>query len=113
MHELAITENIISIAVEHAKKSGADKIVSIDLVIGELTNIVDDSVQFYFDIVSKGSPAENAKLNIRRLPSKIKCHNCENIFEPIDMDFYCPSCGELTMEFVQGHEFFIESITTE
>ena len=48
MHELAVTQSILDIALRHAERVGAQRILSINLVIGELTGFVDDSIQFYF-----------------------------------------------------------------
>ena len=52
MHELPITEGILKIATEAAE---GRRITTIHLLVGELSSIVDDSVQFYFDILSKGT----------------------------------------------------------
>jgi hydrogenase nickel incorporation protein HypA/HybF len=52
MHELPATEGILNVALEAAQQNGARRIIAIDLTIGELAGIVDDSVQFYFDILS-------------------------------------------------------------
>ena len=46
MHELAITENLLKIALEHAEKAGASSVTDLHVVMGELSSIVDDSVQF-------------------------------------------------------------------
>ena len=55
MHELPVTESVLEIALRHAKGAGAERITNIYLVIGQLSSIVDDSIQFYWDIVSKDS----------------------------------------------------------
>ena len=62
MHELSVTENIIAIAERHARAAQATRIVSIRLVIGELSSIVDDSIQFYFDHLAANTLAAGATL---------------------------------------------------
>ena len=71
MHELPVTQGMLSIAVEHAERAGAEKITAINITVGEMSGIVDDSIQFYFDFVSKDTPAEGALLNFERVTAKI------------------------------------------
>ena len=61
MHELAITEGIIQAAVPEALKHGAKRVLEIRLKIGELSGVIPECIQYYFDIASKGTIAENAK----------------------------------------------------
>ena len=63
MHELSITESILDITLRHARQAGAGRVTNLYLVIGQLASIVDDSVQFYWDIVAKGTLAEGAHLH--------------------------------------------------
>jgi len=72
MHELSVTENILNIACQHAEQAQAKKVTDIYLVIGQLSSIVDDSVQFYWDIISKDSLCEQSKLHFCRIPKVIK-----------------------------------------
>jgi hydrogenase nickel incorporation protein HypA/HybF len=113
MHELAITEEILRIAVEHAERAGATRIVDINLVIGELSSVVDDSVQFYFDFVSPGTVAEGAKLHFRRVPARLRCRACGHEFEPGSTDWRCPSCQTMGGDVIAGREFNMESIEVE
>ncbi|MEM5770191.1 MAG: hydrogenase maturation nickel metallochaperone HypA, partial [Bacillota bacterium] len=53
MHEMAVTKNILDIALESAREADNARVMEINLVIGELSSVVDDSVQFYFDALSK------------------------------------------------------------
>lgn len=113
MHELAVTQNVLDIAVEHAKQGGATRIKRINLVIGEMSSIVDDSVQFYFDFISKGTMAEGAELQFRRIPAEFRCGECNQIFSPEADDFRCPRCAGLGIVTDVGSEFYMESIEVE
>ena len=110
MHELAITEEILRITVEHAEKARAEHVTDIHLVIGDLSSVVDDSVQFYFDFSSPGTVAEGAELHFRRVPARLRCRQCEQEFEPEDRDWHCPKCRALGGDVIQGREFYVESI---
>ena len=107
MHELAITENILDIALKHAK---GQLITAIHLVIGQMSSIIDDSVQFYWDTVSHGTSAEGAKLFFKRIPAEFKCRDCGYIFNPIKDNYACPNCGSLRLVLIAGAEFYLESI---
>jgi hydrogenase nickel incorporation protein HypA/HybF len=110
MHELAITEEILRITVEHAEKAQAERVTDIRLVIGDLSSVVDDSVQFYFDFSSPGTVAEGAELHFRRVPARLRCRQCEQEFEPKSQDWHCPNCQTLGGDVIQGREFYLESI---
>jgi len=114
MHELSVTENILQIALDAAQKNGARRITAIHLVIGELSSIVDDSVQFYFDLLSKGTLAENATLHFQRVPSVAVCLDCTHQFDArAPLEPRCPQCGSARLQIRGGREFFIESIEVE
>lgn len=110
MHEMGITESILSIVLDTAKKNGAKKVKEVNLQIGNLTNVVSECVEFYFDIISKDTIAEGAKLNIERIPVKVKCSQCGNVFSPKDMVFFCPKCKDMGTEIISGKELAVSSI---
>ena len=114
MHELPVTENILKIALDASQKNGARRITAINLVIGELSSIVDDSVQFYFDLLSKGTLAENAVLHFHREPSMALCLDCAHQFNAsAPLEPKCPKCGSVHLQVKGSREFFIESIEVE
>ncbi|MGD2027697.1 MAG: hydrogenase maturation nickel metallochaperone HypA [Anaerolineales bacterium] len=110
MHELAITEKILEISLDHAKKANAAQISNIHLVIGQLSSIVDDSVQFYWDFLAKDTIAEGADLHFRRLPLIIKCKLCNHTYSPKNQDLTCPECSGEKILIIQGEEFYLEAI---
>ena len=113
MHELAVTENILNIAVRHAEKAQAVRVTDIHLVIGALSSIVDDSVQFYWDMLSENTICAGSKLHFQRQLGRIECLDCHTQYELIEDLSTCPSCGSCRIRFIQGEEFFLDSIEIE
>jgi hydrogenase nickel incorporation protein HypA/HybF len=114
MHELPVTESILRTAIAAAERGGASRITAIDLVIGGLSSMVDDSVQFYFDALSRGTIAVGATLRFRREPATITCFSCGHT-APIDppLPSGCPACGSAQIRVHGGREFLIESIDVD
>ena len=114
MHELAVTQSILDIAVRHAQGAGAQRIVAIDLVIGELTGFVDDSIQFYFDFLSGDTMAKGAQLRFERIAPRARCHECGAEYTPPNSRLWtCPECEALGGEVIAGREFSVASIEIE
>ncbi len=113
MHELSVTESVLKIACEHAKKAHATAVTDIYLVIGRLSSIVDESVQFYWDFISKDTLCEHAKLHFRREPAILLCMACQNQYELAEELTPCPKCGSAQVQVVSGDEFNLESIEIE
>jgi len=113
MHELAVTESILQIVLQSAEENGATKVTDISLTIGALSSIVDDSVQFYWDHISKGSIAEEAKLHFNRILAKLKCQNCGNEFQLIEELTPCPNCQGINLQIIAGEEFQVDAIEIE
>ena len=114
MHELPVTQGILSVALETAQKHKARRIDSIDLVIGDLSSFVDDSIQFYFDILSKDTLAEGAKLNFKREAAVVTCLECGHCFNAASpLSPFCPACDSLRLQVSGGKDFYIDSIEIE
>lgn len=114
MHELPATQGILSIALETARANGDRRVTSIDLVIGEMSSMMDDSVQMYFDVLSRDTKAEGAALHFRRAPGEATCFDCSARY-PVrpPLDPACPVCGSAFVRVTGGQQFMIESIEVE
>ena len=113
MHELAVTESLLEIALRHAQKAGAQRITRLNIVIGELSSIVDESVQFYWDIIGRDTIAEGAELHFDRVDGVLQCMACGHRFSLKVKDFACPSCGAKKVVAVGGDDFRLDSIEIE
>jgi hydrogenase nickel incorporation protein HypA/HybF len=113
MHELSVTESLLNIAVEHAEKANAKRVTDLNIVIGDLASMVDESIQFYWDIIAKGTIAEQATLHFRRVPAELQCNTCLEKYHPTDRELVCPNCGGVGARIIAGEEFALESIDVE
>jgi hydrogenase nickel incorporation protein HypA/HybF len=113
MHELSVTESILEISLRHANNANAKHITNIYLAIGQLASIIDDSVQFYWDIISKGTLADRAILHFRRIPTTLACLECYKEYTPGKDSFDCPDCKSHHVKIITGEEFFMEAIDIE
>lgn len=113
MHEYAVTQSMINIVLDEAKRVNASKVLEIWLVIGDLSTIMDDSVQMYFDIMSEGTVAQGAKLVFNRVRAEFRCKACGKVFVKPAKGFDCPECGGLGTPTGIGKEFYIESLEIE
>ena len=113
MHELPITQSILKIALNHAEQAGASRVTDLYVVIGKLSYVVDDSVQFYWDVIAKDTIAEGAQLHFRRVPVEFLCLDCNHHYAPDEENLACPQCGSTRVKIIAGEEFQLESIDVE
>lgn len=113
MHELSVTESLLKIAVQHAEQADAQRVTDLHIVIGDLASMVDDSIQFYWDIIAKDTVAEHATLHFQRVLAQLQCNNCLEEYSPTDHELICPKCGHAGSNIIAGEEFFLESIDVE
>ncbi len=113
MHELSVTENILNIATSHAQKADAIKVTDIHIVIGRLSSIVDDSIQFYWDMISENTICFGAQLHFERRPAEILCLNCNQKFSINTELTPCPNCNSMSLTVLSGEEFWLDSIEIE
>jgi hydrogenase nickel incorporation protein HypA/HybF len=111
MHELPATRGILDVALAAAAEAGAGRVLAIHVVVGEVASIMDDSVQFYFDLLSRDTPAQGAALRFRRVPGTARCGDCAHAF-PVrpPLERSCPRCGSLALVVSGGQELYVESI---
>ena len=111
MHEYSVAQSILDIALRHA--DGAKRISNIYLVIGQLSSFVDESVQFYWEMMSKETIAAGSTLHFRRIPAQLHCRSCQKSYGLDGKHAVCPSCGGADVEVIAGDEFFVEAIDIE
>lgn len=110
MHELSVTENILEIVLRHASENKAKKVRNIYLVIGDLSSIIDESIEFYWNFISENTIANDACLHFKRIQAKFKCQKCFTEYQLSPNEFSCPKCNSNQVQVIAGDEFYLEAI---
>ena len=119
MHEFSFAYDIFKVAEATALKYNAKRITEVLLEIGELTLIVPELLKRSFEMATKGSIAEGARLTIKMLPGKIKCRECDKVSEvSITKEaqltglqlFQCSHCGSNNTEIIEGKKANVRNI---
>jgi hydrogenase nickel incorporation protein HypA/HybF len=113
VHELPITQSLLEIALRHAKQADAKRVTDIYIVMGELATMVDDSIQFYWDMIAEGTIAHGATLHFRRVPAELQCMACFTKYHPKEKELRCPNCDSVGAKIIAGEEFSLEAIDVE
>ena len=114
MHELSIAAGIVEAVTEAASAYPGARVKEVRLRVGALASLVEDSLQFCWELATDGTPLAGAALVIHMLPVIVHCDAC-GVDSQIDgvQNFRCPRCGELAADLRQGRELEIESIEIE
>ena len=112
MHEATLAENIIKISLDIAEKSHAKKISAVGLKLGKMAGVEVEALNLSFEVLSRETPAENAKLIIEKIPIRAECNKCGKIFTLEDFNFFCPECdGILILQ--SGRELLVDFVDCE
>ena len=113
MHEMSIMTSVVDVVVRYANDNGAKQVRSITLVVGELHDVVDSLMERCFQFLARGTVAENASLELKKVPLRAQCTDCLLVY-PADLKqrqtLVCPECHSTNFRIHNGNEFLIDSI---
>lgn len=112
MRELNVTQAILATALRKAREAERH-IRSLQLVLGEIAELDQLSIQKHWEELSQGTAAERAQLHFRSIKAEVQCMACFQKYYPVDGKIHCPYCGSYGAKIVSGEEFFLESIEWE
>jgi len=113
VHELAITQGLLRIALEKVEQAGARSIRQINLRIGKLSGYLPEAVEMNFRMLSPGTKAEGARLSLEWLPVTCECRECGRQYQAQGQDLRCPGCRAAQFRITGGREMYIESLEVE
>jgi hydrogenase nickel incorporation protein HypA/HybF len=114
MHELSIATSIVDAVTESAAAYPGARVKEVRLRVGALASVIEDSLQFCWELATEGTPLAGAALVIYKLPVVVHCDACGADSEIAGVQsFRCRRCGELAADLRQGRELEIDSIELE
>lgn len=113
MHEMSLCEGVLQAMGENAISQGYTRVKTVWLEIGGLAGVELEAMRFSFDIVTSGSLAENAKLEIIEVPGQAWCMKCAKSVEVKQRFAECPQCGSYQLQVTGGDEMRIKELEVE
>jgi len=111
MHELSLAASIVEAVTEASANYPGSTVKEVRLRLGALSDVIEDSLRFCWDLTVEGTPLAGAALVVTKIPVIVHCARCNDDVELESVQsFRCPRCGELAADLRQGKELEIESI---
>lgn len=110
MHELGLMQEAVRLALETAQARGASRVLGLRLRVGAMSGVVPEALQFAFEVVCRGTPAEGARLEIEVVPAACWCAGCQAEFECPEFLNECPRCHRLSSQLTRGRELDLAAV---
>ncbi len=110
MHEISICEGIVQVLEEQSRIHKYKTVKTVWLEIGPFACVELDALRFGFDVVTKDTLAEGARLEIIECIGEAWCMDCE-IKTPLKERYdACPECAGYQLRITSGEELRIKNL---
>lgn len=110
MHEMSLCQGVLDTLIEVAYQQHFQKVKTLQVTVGKLVAVEKSLFQFSFDILSKGTLAENAELDIVTIDGRGYCSDCQQEVAMDSLYCACPICGNWGLKIVQGKELKVTKL---
>lgn len=113
MHELSVVQSLVTMANEHAIRSGAVSVKYVTLEIGKMTGVIPHYISMYYPEVCEGTLLEGSELRIEETEALAFCRNCGNTYVLEGSKDVCPSCSSDNYEVIEGDKLILKELAFE
>lgn len=115
MHEYSIVQGVLDAVIPAAEQAGARKVTCVRLRVGEMTEVVRESLDFMWELCceERGPIAEGARLEVETVMPRSACLACGKEFEHDRFHLRCPACGSAEVLLLSGRELEIASMDVD
>jgi hydrogenase nickel incorporation protein HypA/HybF len=113
VHEMSLCESVVRILRKEARQHSFRRVKVVQLQVGALSCVMPEALEFCFRAVSLGTLAENARLDLVRVPGAAWCMACGETVEVTERYDACPQCGGFELQVTGGDELRISELEVE
>jgi len=113
MHEMSLAESMLQIIEDTARRQGFTRVRTVWLEIGQLACVEQESLRFGFDAVTRGSIAQQARLEIIETAGQGRCEKCDEVFPLAALYEACPKCGSYDVRVIGGDAMRVKELEVE
>ena len=117
MHEMSIVTSLISLIDEEMVKAEATRLISVRMKYGALSNVVPESLETAFEILTVGTALEGARLDLVEELPVLACGSCGKNYSPPDkknLFMPCPACGNASgNDVLSGKGVYLDQMEVE
>ena len=110
MHEIGIVRSLCKTVLEYARENNVQSISEIVCEVGELSLVIPEYVEKLYPAVVKDTELRDTRLILEIVPGLAECDDCDEIFNVIETEGYCPNCGSFDKTVLSGKDFNIKEI---
>lgn len=108
MHEVSLCEGIVAAVRQRA---AGRPVARVRIRAGVMLRVGTPSMQQAFALLTAGTEAERAVVELLQVPAQLTCHGCGQQGETSVPLAVCPVCGGSDVQVAGGDELVLESIT--
>jgi hydrogenase nickel incorporation protein HypA/HybF len=113
VHELGIATDIMSVVRKVAEDNKAKRVGEVVVEIGLLAGVERDSLEFCYDVITRGTSLEGSHLKVVEVRPRARCKDCQEEYEVRMDDFRCPHCKSGSFDILLGSEINLKEVEVE
>ncbi len=110
---MSLVENVVALVEDERRKQTFSRVRMIRLKLGALGHVEPEALRFCFDVVTSGTIADGARLEIETVPGQGWCSGCCRTVPLEDRFAACPVCGNAQVQLTAGHELRLAEMEVE
>lgn len=107
---MSLAEGVLQLIEDAARQQEFEKVTAVWLEIGQLSGVEVEAMEFCFDVVTRDSIADGARLEIISLPGTGWCMQCSKTVAMDEVFGECPECGGHRMQVTGGTEMRVKEM---